>query len=43
MPPYDQDDEETDTWAFDQGYVAVTPLQLDMTAYGHDEEWLITD
>ena len=27
------DDEETDSWAYHQGYVAVTPLQLDMTAY----------
>ncbi|MBR6203293.1 MAG: 5'/3'-nucleotidase SurE [Bacteroidaceae bacterium] len=32
--PYDKHDEATDTWAFEQGYVAVTPLQLDMTAYG---------
>lgn len=31
--PYNPDDEETDSWAYHQGYVAVTPLQLDMTAY----------
>jgi len=29
----DPDDEETDTWAYEHGYVAVTPLQLDITAY----------
>lgn len=32
--PFDANDEESDTWAYEQGYVAVTPLQLDMTAYG---------
>lgn len=31
--PYDKHDEESDTWAYEHGYVAVTPLQLDMTAY----------
>ena len=31
--PYDINDEESDTWAYENGYVAVTPLQLDMTAY----------
>lgn len=31
--PDDLNDEESDTWAFEHGYVAVTPLQLDMTAY----------
>ena len=31
--PHDKNDEESDTWAFEHGYVAVTPLQLDMTAY----------
>lgn len=31
--PYDQNDKDSDSWAFDNGYVAVTPLQLDMTAY----------
>lgn len=35
--PFDPHDEETDTWAYKQGYVAVTPLQLDMTAYGEME------
>lgn len=29
----DGDDETTDTWAYKNGYVAVTPLQLDLTAY----------
>lgn len=31
--PVDADDEQTDTWAFRNGYVAITPLQLDTTAY----------
>ena len=31
--PHDTEDKESDTWAFEHGYVAVTPLQLDMTAY----------
>lgn len=30
---YEPENTETDTWAFDNGYVAITPLQLDMTAY----------
>lgn len=30
---YDGDDEATDTWAYNNGYVAVTPIQLDLTAY----------
>lgn len=32
--PHDEHDKESDTWAYEHGYVAVTPLQLDMTAYG---------
>ncbi len=36
--PHDEHDEESDTWAFEHGYVAVTPLQLDMTAYGFREK-----
>lgn len=31
--PHNDNDVESDTWAFQHGYVAVTPLQLDMTAY----------
>lgn len=31
--PTDGDDEATDTWAYRNGYVAVTPLHLDLTAY----------
>lgn len=31
--PHDSDDKDSDTWAFQHDYVAVTPLQLDMTAY----------
>ncbi len=31
--PFDPNDETTDTWAYENGYVAITPLQLDMTAY----------
>ena len=31
--PFDPLDSTTDTWAYDHGYVAVTPLQLDLTAY----------
>jgi len=27
------DDKEEDSWAFNNGYVAITPIQLDMTAY----------
>ena len=25
--------EDTDYWALDHGYAAITPIQLDMTAY----------
>ncbi len=31
--PHDVNDVESDSWAYEHGYVAVTPLQLDMTAY----------
>lgn len=31
--PSDGDDEATDTWAYRNGYVSVTPIQLDLTAY----------
>lgn len=31
--PHDPHEQESDTWAYEHGYVAVTPLQLDMTAY----------
>lgn len=31
--PFISDDKESDSWAFDNGYVAVTPIQLDLTAY----------
>lgn len=27
------DDEETDTWAYNNGYVAITPIKLDLTDY----------
>jgi len=43
-PPSGVDDEGSDFWAMKQGYVSVTPLQLDMTAYNLVEaleEWLI--
>ena len=30
---HDHDDETTDTWALNHGYIAVTPTQLDITAY----------
>ena len=26
--------EDTDRWALDHGYVAITPTQIDVTAYG---------
>ncbi len=42
-PPSGVDDEGSDYWAMKQGYVSVTPLQLDMTAYNLVEaleEWL---
>lgn len=29
--PFEPDDETTDTWAFENGYVAITPLHLDLT------------
>lgn len=32
--PHEPEDTETDTWAYENGYVAITPLQLDLTAYG---------
>ena len=31
--PADPYDESTDTWAYEHGYVTVTPLHLDLTAY----------
>lgn len=31
--PEDENDQESDTWAFRNGYVAITPIQLDLTAY----------
>ena len=43
-PPNGVDDEGSDYWAMKQGYVSVTPLQLDMTAYNLMEaleEWLV--
>ncbi len=30
---FDEDDESTDLWAVRNGYVAITPIQLDLTAY----------
>ena len=30
---YDSDDSQTDLWALDHGYVAITPISLDFTAY----------
>ena len=30
--PYDPSDTGSDTWAYEHGYAAITPLQLDMTA-----------
>lgn len=33
--PYDPEEDDTDTWAFEHGYAAITPIQLDMTAYEH--------
>jgi len=42
-PPTGVDDEGSDYWAMKQGYVSVTPLQLDMTAYNlidSLDEWL---
>ena len=31
--PSDPYDENSDTWAYEHGYVAITPLHLDLTAY----------
>ena len=31
---YNPDDEDTDTWALNNGYTAITPITLDQTAYG---------
>lgn len=31
--PNEPNDEETDTWAFQNGYVAITPIKLDFTDY----------
>lgn len=33
------DAEDTDYWALDHGYAAVSPVQLDMTAYGQLDEY----
>ena len=34
----EQDAEDTDHWALDHGYVAITPTQIDVTAYALKEE-----
>ena len=42
--PTGRADEGTDFWALEHGYVSVTPLQLDMTAYAamaELEQWQI--
>lgn len=31
--PHDDNDMGSDTWAYEHGYTAITPIQLDMTAY----------
>lgn len=31
--PFDKEDADSDSWAFEHGYVAVTPIRLDLTAY----------
>lgn len=36
--PFDKDDTESDSWAFEHGYVAVTPIRLDLTAYAAMEQ-----
>ena len=36
--PTDPEDTTTDTWAYDHGFVTITPLQLDLTAYKVMEE-----
>ncbi len=33
-----EEEMESDTWAFNHGYVAVTPIQLDLTAYSFMEQ-----
>ena len=35
------DAEDTDYWALDHGYAAITPVQLDMTAYGTIDKLII--
>ena len=35
---YDEEDESTDRGAMNSGYVAITPIQLDCTAYSAMEE-----
>ena len=40
--PFDPQDERTDTWAYDHGYVAITPLQLDLTAEKKNGVWKFT-
>ena len=35
---YDEEDESTDRGAMNNGYVAITPIQLDCTAYSVMEE-----
>ena len=35
---HDGNDEQTDTWALNNGYIAVTPTHLDLTAYGAIDE-----
>jgi 5'-nucleotidase len=46
QPPSGHPDEGTDIWAMANGYVSVTPLHLDMTAYdlvAALEEWSLDD
>ena len=35
---HDGNDEQTDTWALNNGYIAITPTHLDLTAYGAMDE-----
>ena len=35
--PFDKEDMDSDSWAFEHGYVAVTPIRLDLTAYSEME------
>jgi 5'/3'-nucleotidase len=35
--PLERHREGTDLWAFEQGYVSLTPLRLDLTDYGELE------